>query len=178
MAYICFKCQLPVAHSVKQMIFHIRGTHAIGNNEKWVCFQDGCLQTFKMINSFSCHINRFHPLLDNDFDNNIVNNVHNDDGVPDLVAADVGGMAEDVAVDDNMEDRLNDAEQIYFAEFTEEKQKHEAAKFIIKMRGTASVTTSAVSEMINSTSMLLEDTLGSLKEKVTLIQISEQFSCV
>lgn len=39
-------------------------------------------------------------------------------------------------------------------------------QLIFRMRGRSSVTMSAVTEMINSTSLLFEDTLGSLREKV------------
>lgn len=170
MAYVCFKCNQPVAVTTRQLAFHLKGTHSISNHDQLVCFQGGCMQTFNFFNSYLRHVKRFHPLIQDDnlhADENNHRPLLNDD-IGDDIHEEANEAYEGNAGNDE-EQHYDVAEQTYLEELTEQQLQSQAAEFVIRMRGTASISTSAVTSVVNSTSMLFQDVVGSLKANVTAL---------
>ncbi|KAJ8018667.1 hypothetical protein HOLleu_43234 [Holothuria leucospilota] len=110
-------------------------------------------------------LKRFHPVIQDDnlhLEENLL--APNEEMQDDVIEE----QPYDNAVGD-VEQQYVEAEQNYLKDLSEQQLQSQAAQFVMRMRGTASVTTSAVTEMVNSAAMLFQDVVGSLQESVSAV---------
>ena len=167
MGYTCFKCHLNFP-GTRELIYHLRFHHAITNHDHLICFQDGCMQTFRLMNSLSNHIRRFHPIPNENGDDMNDDQPHVGDE-QNREPEENNDDEENSGPDDTQGDLNEGRQQI---DFDKDRFKHEVANFILQMRSSATFTMTAMSDVMDKIHLLLEHSVGALKEQV--LNIFEQ----
>ena len=162
MPVLCFKCKKQFLNTGK-LSLHLRSFHLLTSHDNFICYQDGCRQSFTLINSLLKHINRYHknddvqqlPVDENDDRQPVIENVVNPDD----------GSDDDISLDEENTDPAGDAEEV--SEILDpELMKKDAASFILHMRGTAAATLTSVKKYVDATESLVANNVGVLKHQV------------
>lgn len=158
MPVICFKCERPFINTGK-LALHLRSFHFLTSHENFICYQDGCRQSFQLLNSLLRHINRYHKNSVNNIPQPVNENNVNEHNIDDDVADEHGA---DPVQGDSDEDVPDERFNVLNQDFL----KKEAASFILRMRGTATTTLTSVNNYMDATKSLVSDTVGTLKQQV------------
>lgn len=151
MGFICFKCKRSLGPNIRALFSHLRVVHHVFSTSSYFqCAQAGCHRTFSIIRSFRRH------LLEH------VNDIGNEMGETPLVEPDNLSNSVLDAVEQCDEDCDKIAEE-QFDELEEENIQDRVALFLAKLRSNSSQTLSTVNFVVDHTSSLISDVVGSLQ---------------
>ena len=157
MELTCFKCnrRIRVNEGTQELAVHLRWVH--GNwgstEDRLICCQNGCMETFTLMNSFLRHIRLFHLAVP-------IRNP-NDVEIQNLELENNVGSDSEPESEDQDDPELADIE--YLDNFDEYVVKQAAALLIVKLRSSASVTFSTIEKVIKGTKVIFSDTLQALR---------------
>ena len=165
---ICSKCGKQISGSdvSRALARHLRTTHALTDQgEILTCGQNGCRQTFRLMNSYLRHIRRQHlnasltlPVPPDQC------NPNNDN--PGQSEAPSNSDDDSQNSDSEQDEEIPPEQENCSEDFSVDLLKQIAIGMIMKLKSTASVPYSAVKNVIRSTKVMFQDTLTSLKDKM------------
>lgn len=154
MGYICFKFKRSLGSDVRAFFSHLRVAHHVYSTSTYFqCAQAGCNRTFSIIRSFRRHLLQHANEIGNEMEEAPLVEPENYSS---------NSVLEAVEQSDEEHDEISDEQ---CDEFQEDNIRDRVALFLAKLRSNSSQTLSAVNCVVEHTSSLVSDVVGSLQRK-------------